>query len=105
MNYKSFIIFLYGQNDSRKIPNGKLRLSFEFTNFIPGISEVYFHFVTEVGYHSGLAEEIKTPSSAYVLNKRKDLLEISEQLKMASEKVIGTLKQVYLNLVWKYSLN
>ncbi|HEK0566547.1 TPA: hypothetical protein SMU09_002384 [Proteus mirabilis] len=79
-------LFYTAKMTQEKIPNGKLRLSFEFTNFIPGISEVYFHFVTEVGYHSGLAEEIKTPSSAYVLNKRKDLLEISEQLKMASEK-------------------
>ncbi|WP_419210676.1 toxin VasX [Providencia manganoxydans] len=79
-------LFYTAKMTQEEISGGKIRLSFEFTNFTPGISDIYFHFVTQVGNHSGMATQIKTAHSAYVLNTRKDLLEINQQLKAASDK-------------------
>ena len=79
-------LFYTAKMTQEEMPRGKIRLSFELTNFTPGISDVYFHFVTQVGKLSGGAEQINTTHSVYNLNTRKDLLDINEQLKAASEK-------------------
>jgi hypothetical protein len=68
-----------------EIAEGNIKLSFEFNNFTPGISQVYFSLVTKVNKLDSHSNKILGNSYDYILQSGQHSLDFNQQLKEASE--------------------